>query len=274
MDDLRTRLTEDLKSAMRAKDAVRTDTIRGVRAAVLNREVETGVDLDEAAIQQVIIGLVKQRAESITQYAEGGRQDLVDREQQEKEILQAYLPAAPDAAEVETTVKAVIAELGAAGMKDMGRVMQACKAKLGPVVDGKTLSGIVKAALTACLVIILACATPKNTEAQAGYRSKLRQAIGTEVSTRQQRDDQSRLLVEVVESGALEGLNRDQVRQALGPGIVCVTPRVCSEQGFGADDWYYEIGVMADPGLKQMPLLLLGFDLKGVVTRTWTLTTH
>ncbi|MDD9946274.1 MAG: GatB/YqeY domain-containing protein [Myxococcales bacterium] len=146
--DLRTRLAEDLKSAMREKDTVRTETIRGVRAAILNREVEQGGELDDAAIQQVIVGLVKQRADSIDQYAQGGRQDLVDREQREKELLEGYLPAAPDPAEIEATVQAVITELGASGMKEMGRVMQACKARLGPVVDGKTLSGVVKAALS------------------------------------------------------------------------------------------------------------------------------
>jgi uncharacterized protein YqeY len=146
--DIRERLQADLKEAMRAKDTVRLETVRGVRAAVLNREVELGHELDDAGIAQVIRGLVKQRAESIEQYASGGRDDLAERETREKLILEAYLPAAPDAAAVDATVQAVIGELGASGMKDMGAVMKAALARLGPAADGKLVSEHVKRALT------------------------------------------------------------------------------------------------------------------------------
>merc|ERR1711916_176229 len=100
-------------------------TIRGVRAAVLNREVEQGGTLDDEQILKVIRGLVKRRVDSIEQYAAGGRTDLVERETEEKTILESYLPAAPDEAAVRQAVANAVAELGAQSMKDMGRVMKA-----------------------------------------------------------------------------------------------------------------------------------------------------
>lgn len=145
--DLRTKLNDDLKQAMRAKQTIAVETIRGVRAAVLNREVEQGGTLDDEQILKVIRGLVKQRVDSIEQYAAGGRTDLVERETEEKTILESYLPAAPDEAAVRQAVANAVAELGAQSMKDMGRVMKACQEALGPAVDGKLLSGIVKDAL-------------------------------------------------------------------------------------------------------------------------------
>lgn len=146
--DLRTKLNEDLKDAMRNKNTVAMETIRGVRAAVLNREVETGGTLDDDGLLKVIRGLVKQRLDSIEQYAAGGRQDLADREREEKVILEGYLPAAPDQATIERTVADTVSALGAQSMKDMGRVMKACQEALGPAVDGKTLSSLVKKALS------------------------------------------------------------------------------------------------------------------------------
>ncbi len=145
--NIRDQLQADLKEAMRAKDEVRLETVRAVRAAVLNREVELGRATDDAEILQLIRGLVKQRIESITMYADGGRQDLVERETRGKQLLEGYLPAAPDAAVVESTVRAVIAELGASSMKDMGAVMKAVSARLGPSADGKLVSNHVKQAL-------------------------------------------------------------------------------------------------------------------------------
>ena len=147
--DTREKLTTDLKQAMRDKNTVALETIRGVRAAILNREVENGSDLDEQEILKVIRSLVKQRNDSIEQYLAGGRQDLADREQEERTLLEAYLPAAPDEAIVRKVVAEVVAELSASSMKDMGRVMSACKERLGPAVDGKLLSGAVKQALSA-----------------------------------------------------------------------------------------------------------------------------
>jgi len=146
--DIREKLTADLKQAMRDKNTVALETIRGVRAAILNREVETGHDLDEAEIFQLIRGLVKQRNDSIEQYLAGDRRDLADREQEERTLLEAYLPAAPDEATVRKVVADAVAELSATSMKDMGKVMSACKERLGPAVDGKLLSGAVKQALS------------------------------------------------------------------------------------------------------------------------------
>jgi uncharacterized protein YqeY len=144
----RDQLQADLKDAMRAKDEVRLETVRAVRAALLNREVELGRAVDDTELLQLIRGLVKQRVESITMFESGGRQDLVERETRAKALLEAYLPAAPDAAAVETTVRAVIAELKATSMKDMGAVMKEVSKRLGAGADGKVVSAAVKAALS------------------------------------------------------------------------------------------------------------------------------
>ncbi len=144
---LKAKLTDDLKDAMRAKDTVRLDTIRSVRAAITLREANTQKDLDDDAIADIVRGLRKQRVEAIEQYDLGGRKDLADKERLEKTILEQYLPAAPDPSQVENTVRAVIGELGASSAKDMGRVMQAAKERLSGV-DGKALSELVKRLLT------------------------------------------------------------------------------------------------------------------------------
>lgn len=145
--NIREQLQADLKEAMRAKDTVRLEAVRSVRAALLNREVELGREVDDAEILQLVRGLVKQRVEAMAMYESGGRSDLVEREVREKALLEAYLPSAPDAAAVEAAVRAVIAELGATSMKDMGAVMKAVSARLGPAADGKLVSGHVKQAL-------------------------------------------------------------------------------------------------------------------------------
>jgi uncharacterized protein YqeY len=144
---LKAKLTDDLKEAMRAKDTVRLDAIRSIRAAITLREADTQKELDDAAIQDIVRGLRKQRVESIEQYEQGGRADLADKERHEKAILESYLPAAPDPALMESTVRAVIASIGAASLKDMGRVMQAAKEKL-PGADGKQLSELIKRLLS------------------------------------------------------------------------------------------------------------------------------
>lgn len=143
---IKAKLAEDLKAAMRAKDAVLLDTIRSVRAAITQREVDGGKDLDDEAVFTLIRGLRKQRVESIEQYKAGGRDDLVAQEEREKELLEAYLPAAPTKDSIEAAARAVIAELGASSIKDMGRVVQATKARLAGV-DGKQLSDVVRALL-------------------------------------------------------------------------------------------------------------------------------
>ncbi len=145
--DLKAKLSADLKDAMRAKDTVRLDTIRSVRAAITQREVDTQKELDDAAVADIVRGLRKQRVEAFEQYQAGGRPELAEREAQEKALLEAYLPTAPDAAAIEATVRAVVAELGASSVKDMGRVMQAAKARLAGV-DGQALSAVVKGILS------------------------------------------------------------------------------------------------------------------------------
>ena len=137
---LRERLEADLKQAMKGGDALRRETIRGVRGAIRNREIEVGGTLDDDGILRVIRALVKQRAESIEQYRAGGRDDLVRKETAERELLEAYLPAAPDAAAVERAVREVIAELGASGPRDVGRVMRPALERLGAAVDGKLVN--------------------------------------------------------------------------------------------------------------------------------------
>lgn len=146
--DIRKRLDGDLKEAMRAKDALRTEVVRNVRGAMRAKEIDSGKDLTDDEIQKLVRGLVKQREDSIAQYEEGGRADLVERERAEKALLESYLPAAASAADIERVVVEVIAELGATTIKDMGRVMKAAQAKLGAAADGKLISNVVKQRLT------------------------------------------------------------------------------------------------------------------------------
>jgi uncharacterized protein len=141
------RLTEDLKAAMRAKDSVRLDAIRSIRAAVTLREVERKQELDDEGVLDIIRGLRKQRIEAIEMFQAGERADLVERETSEKAVLEAYLPLTPTREVIEQTVTQVVAELGAGSMKDMGRVMQASKERL-PGADGKQLSEVVRALLS------------------------------------------------------------------------------------------------------------------------------
>lgn len=145
---IKAKLAEDLKDAMRAKDAVRLEAIRSIRAAVTQREVDGGRELDDAGVFEIIRGLRKQRVESIEQYQAGGRADLVERESREKELLEGYLPAAPSAEAIAATVSVLIPQLGASSPKDMGRVIQAAREQL-PGVDGKLLSDVVRAQLSA-----------------------------------------------------------------------------------------------------------------------------
>jgi uncharacterized protein YqeY len=140
---LKAKLGEDLKTAMRERDSVRLDTIRSIRAAVTLREVDGQKELDDAAVADLIRALRKQRVESIEQYTLGARPDLVEKEVREKELLEAYLPAAPGASEIDAAVRGAIAKLGATSIKDMGKVISAAKEQLSGV-DGKLLSDVVK----------------------------------------------------------------------------------------------------------------------------------
>jgi uncharacterized protein YqeY len=123
---------------------MRLETIRGVRGAIRNQEIEAGGELTDDVILRVIRTLVKQRNDSIEQFQAAGRADLAAKEAAEKAVLEEYLPAAPALAEVERVVAAVIAEVGAAGPRDMGKVMRPALDRLGPAADGKQVSQTVK----------------------------------------------------------------------------------------------------------------------------------
>ena len=141
-------IVSDLTSAMKAQDAQRTSTLRMVKAAMMNRKIEQGSDLTDDDVQKLLRSLVKQRRDSIEQYEKAGRQELVNKEAAEITVIEAYLPQAASAEEIETAVAAAIAETGATSMKDMGKVMKAAQAALaGKNADGKTISEIVKAKL-------------------------------------------------------------------------------------------------------------------------------
>jgi len=142
--NLRQRLEADLKNAMKSGDALRREVIRGVRGAIRNREIELGTSLDDEGIARVIRSAMKQRADSIEQFTNAGRTELAAKESSEQAVLAGYLPAAPDPAEIESAVRAVIAETGASGPRDMGRVMKPVLDRLGPAADGKLVSQTVK----------------------------------------------------------------------------------------------------------------------------------
>lgn len=143
-------ITAAIADAMRQRDQVRLRTLRMLKAALVNREIERGRALDAAESQQVVASLVKQRKDSIDQFATGGRQDLVDKETAEIRVLDAYLPAAADPAVVQRAIADAIQETGATSPKDMGRVMKSVMAKLaGQTVDGKTVNELVRATLSA-----------------------------------------------------------------------------------------------------------------------------
>jgi len=144
---LKEQITEDMKSAMRAKEAERLGTIRLLLAAIKQREVDERISVDDAAIIAIIEKLIKQRKDSIEQFQKAGRTDLVDQESKELAILQAYMPAQLSAAEVQSAIQKVIADLGASGPQDMGKVIGALKAQLAGKADMGMVSGLVKAAL-------------------------------------------------------------------------------------------------------------------------------
>jgi uncharacterized protein len=144
---LKDRITEDMKAAMRAKDAARLLTIRGLLAACKQREVDERIELDDVAVIAIVDKLVKQRKDSITQFTAGNRQDLVDKETAELLVLEAYLPQRLGADEVAAEVAKVVAELGASGPGDMGKVMGAVKTRLAGKADMGLVSAAVKKAL-------------------------------------------------------------------------------------------------------------------------------
>jgi uncharacterized protein YqeY len=144
---LKDRITEDMKSAMRAKEADRLSTIRMLLAACKQREVDERVVLDDAAVIGIVDKLIKQRKDSIAAFTQAGRADLVDKESAEVRVLEAYLPQRLSAHEIEQSVTALIRELGASGPGDMGKVMGAAKGLLAGKADMGLVSAAVKKAL-------------------------------------------------------------------------------------------------------------------------------
>ena len=144
---LKDQITEDMKTAMRAKDSERLGTIRLLQAAMKQKEVDERITLDDAGVIAIVDKLIKQRKDSIAAFEGAGRQDLADKEKAEMAVLQVYLPARLSAEEVATEVKAIVAELGAKGPGDMGKVMGAVKTRLAGKADMGEVSAAVKAAL-------------------------------------------------------------------------------------------------------------------------------
>jgi uncharacterized protein YqeY len=145
---LREQIISDMTASMKAQDAPRTSTLRMVKAAMMNRQIEKGGELDDEEMAKLLRSLVKQRRDSVEQYEKGGRQDLADKETAEITVIEAYLPQAASREEIETAVTTAIAESGATSMKDMGKVMKATQASLaGKNADGRTVSEIVKSKL-------------------------------------------------------------------------------------------------------------------------------
>lgn len=148
MSSLKARITEDMKSAMRAKEAARLSTIRLLLAAIKQREVDERKELGDAEVVGVIEKMIKQRRDSIDQYSKGGRQDLADVEQAEIAVLQDYMPQALSDAEVEAAVAAAIAAAQARSQADMGKVMAVLKPQLAGRADMGKVSALVKARLS------------------------------------------------------------------------------------------------------------------------------
>jgi len=145
---LKEQIVDDMKNAMRAKDAARLGTIRMLTAAMKQKEVDERVELTDTHVLAIIEKMIKQRKDSISQFEAGGRQDLADKEKTELDVLSAYMPAALSQQEVDAAVAAAVAETGAAGPQDMGKVMTVLKAKLAGRADMSAVSGMVKKALT------------------------------------------------------------------------------------------------------------------------------
>ncbi|WP_454903581.1 GatB/YqeY domain-containing protein [Variovorax gossypii] len=145
---LKEQITEDMKTAMRAKDSERLATIRLLLAAMKQKEVDERVELDDAMVVAIVDKMVKQRKDSIAAFTTGGRADLADKEAAEIKVLEVYLPQRMSADETAAAVKAIVAELGASGPGDMGKVMGVVKTRLAGKADMGQVSAAVKAALS------------------------------------------------------------------------------------------------------------------------------
>jgi uncharacterized protein len=145
---LKAQITEDMKAAMRAKEAGRLGTIRLITAAIKQKEVDERIELNDTQVLAIIEKMIKQRKDSISQFEAGGRQDLADIEKAELVVLSAYMPAMLSEAEVQAEVGAAVAASGAAGPQDMGKVMAILKPKLAGRADMTAVSALVKTALS------------------------------------------------------------------------------------------------------------------------------
>ena len=146
---LKEQIVADVTVAMKAKDAARTSTLRMLKAAIVNRQIEKGGELDEEELLKLLRSQVKQRRDSVEQYEKGGRQDLADKELAEIAVIEGYLPQAASQEEIDKAVAEAIAETGASSMKEMGAVMKAVMPRLaGKNADGRAVSEAVKTKLS------------------------------------------------------------------------------------------------------------------------------
>ena len=142
---LKDQIITDMTAAMKAKDTARTSTLRMLKAAITNREKESGAEINDEDVLKLLRSQVKQRRDSVEHYQKAARQDLVDKETVEIAVIESYLPRAASSEEIEQAVSAAIAEAGATSMKEMGAVMKAVMAKLaGKNADGRLVSEAVK----------------------------------------------------------------------------------------------------------------------------------
>ncbi len=148
MSGLKERLQNDLKTAMKEKDTFRRDVIRFVMSAIKQIEVDERKELTDADIEAILVKQIKQRNDAIAQFKEGGREDLVQKNEREVEILRSYLPEPMSEEEVRAILAQIIDETGAKGMKEMGKVMGAAKAKIGSRAEGRVINAIAKELLS------------------------------------------------------------------------------------------------------------------------------
>ncbi|MCD6151877.1 MAG: GatB/YqeY domain-containing protein [Deltaproteobacteria bacterium] len=146
--NLKEQLTEEMKTAAKAKDKLKLSTIRMVRSEIKNREIALRHEVNDDEVLKLLGTMVKQRKDSISQFKKGGREDLAAKEELELKILGVYLPEPMNVAEIENIVKTVIAETGATGKKDMGKVMQAVMARVAGRADGKEVNRMVSSQLS------------------------------------------------------------------------------------------------------------------------------
>ena len=144
---LKEKLLEDLKSAMKEKDEIKKNTVQMVRAAILQIEKDKAIEVSEEQIIEIIAKEVKKRKDAAIDFEKSGRQDLIEKNKQEIEILTTYLPKQLSKEEIETIVKDIITKVNATSIKDMGKVMKAAKEKIGAGSDGKTINEVVKSLL-------------------------------------------------------------------------------------------------------------------------------